>query len=282
MDWQKILDATRQAAMEAGEIVIRDNAAPREVSRKGRIDLVTATDLAVEEFLKPRLAAILPGAAIVAEETAAGERLGDLAFVLDPVDGTTNFAHGLPFVGISIGLWVEGAVKLGVLNAPLLGECFWALRGAGAYLNGRPMHVSAADTLADSLVATGFPYAIRERIDTVLGNMRRVLLAAQGLRRAGAAALDLAYVACGRLDGFYETDLKPWDTAAGLLLVEEAGGRVSRFDAAKEYRLGDFSILATNGRVHRELSALLAEEAVKSACPAGRGSSAPRRRPAPG
>ncbi len=260
MDWQKILEATRQAALEAGEIVVRDNAAPREVSRKGRIDLVTATDLAVEEFLKPRLAAILPGAAIMAEETAAGERLGDLAFVLDPVDGTTNFAHGLPFVGISIGLWVEGAVKLGVLNAPLLGECFWALRGAGAYLNGRPMHVSAADTLADSLVATGFPYAIRERIDTVLGNMRRVLLAAQGLRRAGAAALDLAYVACGRLDGFYETDLKPWDTAAGLLLVEEAGGRVSRFDAATEYRLGDFSILATNGRVHRELSALLAEE----------------------
>jgi myo-inositol-1(or 4)-monophosphatase len=253
----RLLDDVRQAALDAGDIILRDWDQAKDIDKKGRIDLVTKTDLAVEHFLKDRLNEILPEAGFLAEETEGEADPGELAWIIDPVDGTTNFAHGLPFVASSIGLWRGDRIVLGVVNVPRLGECFTAVRGEGAWLNGVPIAVSEAAAIEDAVVATGFPYAIESYIEPILSRMRTVLLHAQGLRRYGAAAVDLVYVACGRLDGFYEYGLKPWDTAAGTLILEEAGGRVSRFDANEAYVLGDEDILATNTSIHEALSRLV-------------------------
>lgn len=246
-----------EAVRAAGKIVVQDDKRPRNIRHKGRIDLVTETDLAVEKRLKDDLAAIVPEAGFLAEETAGDAGLDGLRWVIDPVDGTTNFAHGLPMVATSVALCRDGAVELGVVNLPLLGECFHATRGRGARLNGEPISVSGVRDLQESLVATGFPYAVGEYLDRVLDNMGTVLKRTQGIRRAGAAAVDLAWVACGRYDGFYEPALNPWDVAAGWLLVEEAGGQVTRYGPVKEYALGSETILATNGRLHAELGGLL-------------------------
>ncbi|MBG0789987.1 MAG: inositol monophosphatase [Desulfovibrionaceae bacterium] len=255
-----IMDGLKAAAAKAGDIV-RDGASKtRNVRHKGRIDLVTETDMAVELMLKEELARLLPGSDFLAEETANDTRPGELTWIIDPLDGTTNFAHNLPFVANSIALWHEDRVVLGAINLPLMGELFTAVEGQGAYLNDAPISVSGEDVMERCLLATGFPYDINAYLEPVIKNLRRLLPLAQGIRRPGAAALDLAFVACGRYDGFYENALNPWDTAAGLLLVREAGGRVSEFDAAVPYRFGATSILATNGRIHEELSALLCEE----------------------
>ena len=256
-DTAGLLSRTRQAVMAAGERIRADFGAPQGVRRKGRIDLVTATDLAVEALLKERLAAVLPEAAFLAEETAAGTGLSGLTWIIDPLDGTTNFAHGFPFVCTSVALYDGREPLLGIVNAPLLDQCFWAARGQGAFCNGEPLRVSATDEPEAALVATGFPYAIRENLDEILADMRVVLAETQGIRRPGSAALDLAYVAAGRFDAFYEVGLNPWDVAAGVLLVTEAGGTVSGYRPAAPYRLGDFRILASNGRLHGALRDLL-------------------------
>ena len=242
---------------KAGGIVIDNDSKSRTIRRKGRIDLVTETDLAVEEMLKESLASLLPEADFLAEETAKDTEPGELTWIIDPLDGTTNFAHGLPFVANSVGLWHRDRIVLGVVNLPLLGELFSASLGKGTRMNGAPVSVSSADTMEDSLLATGFPYAIEEHLDTILRHFKTLLPLAQGIRRPGAAALDLAYVACGRYDGFFESALHPWDTAAGLLLVQEAGGLVSEFAAETPYTFGSGTILATNGVIHEELSRLI-------------------------
>ena len=257
---EQLLAQVEALVRQAGHIILEGRAKSadaKNIQKKGRIDLVTDTDVAVEKFLKERLRDVLPGAGFLAEESAESYDLGKLTWVIDPLDGTTNFAHDLPFVATSVGLWQDGRIVLGVVNAPVLGECFTTLRGGGAYLNGQPMRVSQAAELESALVATGFPYTVRENLDNLMRNLRNVLHATQGLRRAGAAALDLAYTAAGRLDAFYEIELKPWDTAAGLLLVQEAGGTVSSFDPAVPYQLGDRTILASNGRIHLPLAGLL-------------------------
>lgn len=256
-----LLEACVRVARESGDIVRRHWDAPSHVRHKGAVDLVTETDLAVEAFLKERLAPLVPGAAFLAEESsaAAGPGAGDgPCWIIDPVDGTTNFVHRLPQVSTSVALWAGGRIQLGVVNAPMLGgdgECFWAARGNGAYLNGRRVTVSGAATLQDALACTGFPYELEGRLPVILERLRRVLPATQGMRRLGSAALDLAFVACGRLDVFYEGWLKPWDLAAGWLLVEEAGGRVSGLDGAP-FRFGH-ALLATNGRLHAAMTELL-------------------------
>ena len=248
-------------ARKAGEIVIDNASKSRTIRHKGRIDLVTETDLAVEEMLKEALASLLPEADFLAEETAKDTVPGELTWIIDPLDGTTNFAHGLPFVANSIGLWHRDRMVLGVVNLPLLGELFSASHGQGASLNGKPISVSSAEKIEDSLLATGFPYAIEDHLETILKHFKTLLPLAQGIRRPGAAALDLAYVACGRYDGFFESALHPWDTAAGLLLVQEAGGRISEFAATTPYTFNSGTILATNGEIHHELSRLICQEA---------------------
>ncbi len=252
-----LLGGVLAAVHEAGQCILDARTRPRRIRHKGRIDLVTETDLASEALLKERLGALLPGADFMAEESAASRVPGELTWIIDPLDGTTNFAHGLPVVAVSVGLWRAGEPVLGVVAVPVLGETFHAVRGQGAFLNGEPIAVSATDQPVDALVATGFPYSVAGDMEHIMGPMSRVLPATRGLRRMGAAAADLAYVACGRLDAFYEIRLKPWDTTAGWLLVEEAGGRVTRFDPGVPYTPGAPSILASNGRLHGAVAALV-------------------------
>lgn len=244
------------AVRSAGGIILDGRSGSMRIERKGRIDLVTDTDRNVEDFLKAGLHAILPEASFLAEETAAHATLSDPCWVIDPLDGTTNFAHGLPITATSVALWRGGSMELGVIGIPVLGEYFHAERGGGAFLNGEPIRVTDTADPLQALVATGFPYDIRENIDVVMDNMRSVLVASQGLRRMGAAAVDLAYTAAGRFDAFYEPLLHPWDTAAGMLLVQEAGGRVTTFDGGP-YDIFQETILASNGRLHQAMCDLL-------------------------
>ncbi|WP_432736291.1 inositol monophosphatase family protein [Maridesulfovibrio sp. FT414] len=253
---KSILENATRTVLAAGEIIRENSRKPRQIKHKGRIDLVTETDLAVEEFLKAQLSEILPGSTFLAEETSGNATLGNLTWIIDPLDGTTNFAHGLPFVATSVALWQDDRVVLGIINLPLMGEIFTAVRGGGAYMNGDAIHVSECDALEDSLVATGFPYAIEEHVDFITAALRNVLLCTQGVRRPGAAAFDLAYVACGRYDAFYENSLKPWDTAAGWLLVEEAGGQVSSY-GGQAFNLYAPNILAAGPGIHEQVDSLL-------------------------
>lgn len=246
------------AAVTAAGSIIRDHwTKPKAIRHKGRIDLVTATDLAVEEDLKARLNQLLPEAGFLAEETDSAGSQAEWLWIVDPLDGTTNFAHGLPEVAVSVALWHVDSPCLGFVYLPMLGEMFQAAAGAGAWLNEKPIRVSERDDLEQCLVATGFPYDVRERIDEVMPPLRQVLLHCRGLRRMGAAAVDLAYTACGRLDAFFESGLKPWDTAAGWLLVQEAGGRVTRYHPEQPHVLDAPDILASNSRIHRALARLL-------------------------
>ncbi len=255
-DLDGLLQKVRAAALKAGEIMLADRKRPGRVMFKGRIDLVTETDLAVETFLKEELGRLLPEADFLAEESASQNGLSSLTWVIDPLDGTTNFAHGLPFVATSIGLWRQDRMVLGVVNCPFLNECFSARRGGGAFLNNEPIAVSETASLERSLVATGFPYAFENRHELLMARLGKVLPLSQGVRRCGAAAIDLAYVAAGRFDAYYEGWLAPWDAAAGWLLVEEAGGRVSDLSGAA-YNIFAPHILAGNKHVHEELGSVL-------------------------
>lgn len=231
---------------------------------KGAIDLVTEFDRASEAHVLAELGRLFPDHAVLAEESGgAGADSGPNAaappfrWIVDPLDGTTNFAHGLPFFCVSIGLEVDGVRALGVLFDPLRDECFAARRGAGATLNGAPIRVSPRATLKDALGGTGFPYDVMEHPEETLRWFAPLLPQMRGVRRLGSAALDLAYVACGRLDLFWEVKLHAWDVAAGILLVEEAGGRVSDF-AGGPVAADPVQIAATNGRLHEPLLAALA------------------------
>ena len=258
---QDILQGCLEIVRKSGDIVREHWAKPSNVRHKGRIDLVTQTDLAVEAFLKEKLADLVPGAAFMAEESSESEKEPDgLCWSIDPVDGTTNFVHRIPQVATSVALWNKDHVEFGVVNIPMMNECFSAQRGQGAYLNGAPISVSKAETLGDALVATGFPYDFSGRLDRILERLSLVLPKSQGLRRIGAAAVDMAYVACGRLDMFYEEGLKPWDFAAGLLLVAEAGGKVTNL-RGEALHFGDV-LMASNGLVHQEAVDLLGPTAV--------------------
>ena len=252
----ELVTKTIQALRDAGEIILLHRNRPKNVRQKGRIDLITETDVAVENALKEDLGTILPEASFLAEETAGQDKPGSLTWIIDPLDGTTNFVHDLPAVAISVALWNHGQVEMGIVYLPVLNEMFHAVRSQGAYLNGRPISVSRTDDPEKALIATGFPYTIREDLRPVLDNLENILFNCLGLRRFGAAAMDLAYTAAGRFDAFFETMLHPWDVAAGWLLVQEAGGRISRYDG-REYEIGAKTILASNGLVHNAISDML-------------------------
>ncbi|MDA8161512.1 MAG: inositol monophosphatase family protein [Desulfobacteraceae bacterium] len=247
-----------QAALAAGEIIRPLFGNIKDVRHKGRIDIVTEADIASEEKIIEVLQSAGPGIRIVSEETnpSYDALCKGPSWIIDPLDGTTNFAHGFPWFGISIALAEGDKILTGVIYCPLQDELFCACLGGGAWLNGQAIRVSRTPCLEDALLATGFPYDIREDPEGVVGALKAIIIKAQGIRRAGAAALDLAYVACGRLDGFWEIKLRPWDTAAGKLLIEEAGGRVSVFDG-RPYSPVDAEILATNTLIHPELSVVL-------------------------
>jgi myo-inositol-1(or 4)-monophosphatase len=249
-----VLRAAAEAALKAGKTIKSYYGRTFTVQRKGEIDLVTEADLASEKEILAALRQNFPKAAYLAEESSASEVIlpNEPTWIIDPLDGTTNFAHGFPWFSVSIAYAEEGEVLSGVIYAPMLDELFFTCKGCGTFANGLPVAVSKATTLQSSLLATGFPYAIKEQCDGVMAALAAVLPHAQGVRRAGSAALDLAYVACGRLDGFWEIMLKPWDTAAGSLMVQEAGGIVSDF-AGRIFTPGMAEISASNGAIHEAL-----------------------------
>ena len=251
------LAAAREAALAAGELLLGRFRGDIEVSKKGRINLVTEMDLAAEKVVVDTILGRFPGHGILAEEGSRHSGDGIHRWIIDPLDGTTNYAHGYRFFSVSIALEARGALVLGVVFDPVTRELFSAVKGEGAFLNDRPIRVSSETALIDSLLCTGFSYQ-EEEIERNLSHFNRVIFCSRAVRRDGSAALDLAYVACGCFDGFWELSLSPWDVAAGLLLVQEAGGRVSAFDGSP-CSVYDREFLATNGGIHAELSGLLTE-----------------------
>ncbi len=246
-----------EIARDAGSLLLPYFDRRVRVEYKGDVDLVTEADRASERLIVERLRARFGDHAIVAEE--GGERPGGSAYCwyVDPLDGTTNFAHGFPVWCISIGLERSGEMIAGVVYDPVRNELFTAEKGAGAFLNNRAIRVSAIGGLAESLLATGFPSHRRHRNPNI-HFYHQMNMRSHGVRRAGAAALDLCYVACGRVDGYWEFNLNPWDMAAGMVLVKEAGGRVTDVRGGAHWVSSD-SILASNGLVHAELLQICSE-----------------------
>jgi len=249
------LDTAIDIALEAGQILMAHRGVGFEL--KGAHDLVTAADRASEQLIVTRLRKEFPAHGIVAEEGGRAELDAPLRWYVDPLDGTTNFAHGFPMWNVTLGLAKNNEMIAGVVYDPTSRELFTAERGAGARLNGAPIHVSPASRIEDSLFSTGFPS--RKRHNNVnIHFYYQLAMLSHGVRRGGSAAIDLAYTACGRLEGFWEFGLSPWDMAAGSLLVEEAGGKVSGMQG-EPYDVQGKYVLATNSGVQKETLALFAE-----------------------
>ena len=245
-------------AKQAGRLLLEWGAGRRAVTLKGAIDLVTEADRRSEAAITEALSRAFPDHSILAEEGTLVKGSAPYRWIIDPLDGTTNFAHGLPVFCVAIGLEAEGGLVLGVAYDPTRDELFVAQRGRGASLNGKPLRVSPAASLNDSLLATGFSYDIREHPRNNLPEYGAFSLRCRGVRRMGSAILDLAYVAAGRLDGYWEMRLGPWDLAAGVIMVEEAGGRVTGLDG-KPFDLSRGEALASNGKIHDEMLSVLKE-----------------------
>ena len=255
-----------EIAREAGALLREFYRRGVATEYKGDVDLVTEADRTSEKLIRDRLTAAFPGHGIYGEEGTREQLESEFRWYVDPLDGTTNFAHGFPVFCVVLGLErraaglkpeEDGVMTAGVIYDPLRDEMFMAERGRGAWLNGLAIHVSKTATLQESLTATGFP-SHKRHVSPNVHFYQEFTLRSHGVRRAGSAALDLAYVACGRVDGFWEFRLNPWDTSAGVLLVEEAGGRVTRMDGSK-FRLDSQEVLATNGKIAGEMEHLFAE-----------------------
>ena len=262
----KIASQAAEIALEAGALLRGFFERGVATEYKGDVDLVTEADRASEKLIVERLSAAFPAHGIFGEEGARNRMEGEYRWYVDPLDGTTNFAHGFPVFCVSLGLErrrpgladnEDGELVAGIVYDPMRDELFAAEAGRGAWLNGRRIHVSATDTLAEALLATGFP-SRKRHANPNIHFYQEFTLRSHGVRRAGSAALDLVYTACGRLEAFWEFHLNPWDTAAGALLVLEAGGTVTSFDGGP-FRLDSREVLATNGRIQRELMDLFAD-----------------------
>jgi len=252
-----LLNFAIQTARDAGHLLVQRLGAAR-VSNKGDIDLVTEADIAAEELIIDRIRSYYPNHSILAEES--GESVivgqpGQWKWIVDPLDGTTNYAHGYPCFCVSIAAEFQGVLQIGVVYDPMRDEMFAAERGQGATMNGRTIRVSDVHELSRAMLCTGFPYNVRERPDFAR-EFAMFTMEAQAVRRDGSAAIDLAYVACGRFDGFWEDGLNPWDMAAGVLLIEEAGGRVSNYQN-EPLSIYSKQVLTTNGLVHEAMMRVL-------------------------
>lgn len=247
-----------EAARAAGQLLKEHAGRPRTVEQKSgqSSNLVTDIDRRAEELIIRTIRDRFPDHDVLAEESGDHELRSDYRWVIDPLDGTTNFTHGLPLFCTSIGLEVRGELQLGVVYDPNLEELFTAERGKGAFLNGRSIRVSRTRSLNESLLVTGFPYNIRENPSDAVGHFNNFLMASRGVRRLGSAALDLCYVACGRFDGFWEVFLNAWDMAAGVLIVLEAGGKHTDF-LGRPATIHHPQLLVSNGSVHDEMIRVL-------------------------
>jgi len=251
-----------EAVLHAGAIQRTHFGKDVEVGKKGVIDLVTQVDLEVERWFRGMIRERFPSHAVLAEELddqSGGPDSPRHCWVFDPIDGTVNYAHGLPIFCASLALEIDGVPSVAAVYDPLREELFTAERGAGARLNGAPLRVSATPSLVDAMLCTGFPYDVHQTVDEVIGLFGAFVAEARAVRRLGSAALDLCYVAAGRFDGFWEQRLHPWDMAAGALLVMEAGGRVSTMDGAP-FDSREGSIVATNGPLHETMLATITRQ----------------------
>lgn len=252
-----MLNFAIQMAHDAGRILADRFGRAMQITHKGDIDIVTEADLASERLIVERIKSYYPRHAILAEESGASraEGVSEWKWIVDPLDGTTNYAHAYPCFCVSIGLEHNGEMVLGVVYDPMRDETFAAERGEGATLNGRRIRVSEVEDLNQAMLCTGFPYDVRDQGDFAR-HFHNFIMHAQAVRRDGSAALDLAAVACGRFDGFWEEGLRPWDVAAGVLLIEEAGGRVSHYDG-QPFDIYTPPIMASNGLVHEAMMHVL-------------------------
>jgi myo-inositol-1(or 4)-monophosphatase len=248
-----------EAVVRAGAIQMAHFGAGVRVEKKGAIDLVTEVDLEVERTVRALIAERFPAHDVMAEELGTADTGARWRWVFDPLDGTTNYAHGIPIFCSTIALEIDRVPTVAAVYDPVRRELFTAERGIGAWLNGAPLRVSATDTLLDAVLVTGFPYDIRDpaRMRDVVGLFAAFLAEARAVRRLGSAAIDLCWVAAGRMDGFWEQALQPWDVMGGALIVQEAGGRVTSLDGAP-WDAQEGSVLASNGRLHDRMLAIVA------------------------
>lgn len=249
----RILKVAVEAALQAGKLLLSSYGKLKlsDIKTKSKNDFVTKIDKRAEELIISKIRKYFPDHGILAEETGKSPGCETL-WVIDPLDGTSNYIHQIPVFAISIGVIEKGKLKAGVIYDPIHRELFTAQKGKGAFLNRQKIRVTAVRRLSDALMTTGIPFRARDRFDEYMASFRAVSLGSVGIRRAGSAALDLAYVACGRFDGFWELDLSPWDIAAGALLVQEAGGKISDMWGKADY-LKNGDVLASNGLIHRQL-----------------------------
>ena len=259
MNTQELTDLCNAAVAAAGiggDILRAGVSVKKRVAYKGRVNLVTQVDTRSEKAILKYLGTRFPGHAFLAEESGSSARTSEFLWIIDPLDGTTNYAHGYRSYCVSIALSICGTVVLGVVYDPNLDELFTAVKGRGARLNGKKFSVSPTASLSKSLLATGFPYDVRESRNNNLDHFANFALRSQAVRRAGSAALDLCHTACGRFDGYWELKLGPWDVAAGSLMVVEAGGKVSDFEGGT-FNVYMKELLASNGRIHKQMLGVL-------------------------
>lgn len=244
------------AAYNGGGVLRRHFGKLTQINKKGEIDLVTQADLESEQSIIATIRNRFPEHGFIAEET--GRHPGSSAgkWIIDPLDGTTNYAHGIALFAISIAFSWNDEILVGIVMNPISTELFTAVKGQGACLNGQPITVTKTQSMQESLLATGFPYDFKASLGPIMQRLQNCLTACQGIRRFGAAALDLCYVACGRIDGYWEQNLKPWDTAAGALIANEAGAEITDF-SNQPYDIDKKEIASSNGHIHKELISLL-------------------------
>ncbi len=253
MDLKLITEQVRTICLEAAEFIATEakGFSQSRVELKGKSDLVSYVDKQAEKIVVAGLKTILPEAGFITEEDTPDDTEKAYTWIIDPLDGTTNFVHGLPTYAVSVGLMYESEIILGVVHEVNRQESFYAWKDGGAYLNGEKINVTAVNKIEDSLFATGFPSHNFEKLDNYLTILNALMKNCHGLRRVGSAATDLAYVACGRYEGFFEFNLKPWDIAAGIIIVKEAGGKVTDFNNGNDFLFGRQIVAA--GPVHSEL-----------------------------
>ena len=253
-----MIEQAKKAALEAGKILLKHfgNVPRSAVRKKARNDFISFVDEESEEIIIKIIRSAFPDHAILAEEGGAFENDSPYRWIIDPLDGTTNYLHSIPVFAVSIALEYKNSLIAGVIYNPVSDEIFWASKGEGAFFNGRSISVSDTPILEESFVATGFPFKNKELLSDYLKAFKNIFQQCTGARRMGSAAIDLAYVAAGRFDGFWEIGLKPWDVAAGAIIIEEAGGIVTDFWNGSQY-LNNSYIIASNGKIHKEMGEII-------------------------
>lgn len=251
-EMRKFKQVAIKAGLEAGKILLENQAKKKKIGYKGEINLVTEVDYLSERTILKVISKDFPEHSVLTEESKGKNRNSAYLWIIDPLDGTTNYAHDFPVYCVSIALQKDEEIILGLVYNPILKELFLAEKEKGAFLNGKRIFVSKTRQLSKSLLATGFPYDIRTSKENNLDYFSKFALKAQAIRRAGSAALDLCYLAMGRFDGFWELKLSPWDTAAGISMVAEAGGKVTDFSNRK-FNIFSKNLLATNGKIHKQM-----------------------------